>query len=148
MNFNKFNKKLAASCTNPDYIVAVPVKKITDPVTKQDSYEIEGGYDKDVQDDCSYTAPTVSASRSGNKISVSVTGSSIIKGKYSVSVNGAGVESGTINSTSFTPSYAIPLGNTEDLNIVITVTDTAYGSSASTQITVPAQKKPSSDSGS
>ena len=149
MNFNKFNKKLAASCTNPDYIVAIAVKKITDPVTKQDSYEIEGGYNKDAQDDCSYTAPTVSASRSGsNKINVTVAGSNIIGGAYTVSDSKGTVVNDTINSTNFTPNYTIPLGDTEQLNITITVSDNkgGYGSSASTQITVPAQKKPSSDS--
>ena len=146
MNFNKFNKKLAASCTNPDYVVAVEVTKVVDPMTKQEVVNVPDGYDKDSQDDCAYVAPTVSASRSGSKIGVSVTGSNIIGGSYSVTENGTTKVSGEITQTSFTPNYTIPSNNTSELNIVITVRDTGYGSSATTQITVPAQKKSSSDS--
>ena len=96
---------------------------------------------------CALPIPAITASRSGNKISVSVTGSNILNGTYSVAVNGeAAVSSASIPSSTFTPNYIIPSDNEEPLTIIITVTDPLYGATAQSQITVPAQKSSSSDS--
>ena len=147
LNFNKFNGKLATTCTNPDYVVAIEVTKTTDPMTKKEVYNTPDNYNREEEDDCSYTAPAITASRSGNKISVSVTGSNILNGTYSVAVNGeAAVSSASIPSSTFTPNYIIPSDNEEPLTIIITVTDPLYGATAQSQITVPAQKSSSSDS--
>ncbi len=136
MKFNKFNHKLAASCTNPDYIETIEVTKVTDPVTKKESYSLPDGYNKDVQDDCSYSAPHVTAARSGSSIVITVSGSNIIGGTYSVTVNGKVAVSGEISKSKFTPNYTIPTNPTETLTIVVTVRDTVYGATDSSQIVV------------
>jgi hypothetical protein len=141
LQFNKFNKKLAASCTNPDYIESVKVTKTTDPVTKKDSWDVPAGYDKDTSDDCSYVAPTVSTSRAGSSISVTVTGSNIIGGTYTLSTGKGNSISGTISSTSFTPNYTI---KGDEGTITISVKDKMYGTGASDTITIPAPVQPPS----
>ena len=143
LQFNKFNHKLAAACTNANYIESVTVTKSIDPVTKQESWDVPAGYDRENPDDCSYVAPHVSASRSGSSISVTVSGSAIIGGKYTVTTAKGASVSGTINSVNFTPNYTI---KGDEGTITITVTDKLYGTSDSTQINIPIQPSDSSAS--
>ena len=135
MKFNKFNGKLAAACTNPDYIVEVTVKKITDPVTKQDSYDIEGDYDKDTSDDCSYVAPNVSAqySTATKTLTISVSGSEMVnKGTYTLTPSKGSSMSGAVKGATFPVTLKGDEGT-----ITITVKDT-WGSTATTTVTIPA----------
>lgn len=145
LQFNRFNHKLAASCTNPDYIISVEITKMTDPMTKQEVITVPDPYDRENSDDCNYVAPHVSASynASSKTISVTVTGSEIVGGsaKYSATPASGNAMSGSINNSSFSFSAKGFEGV-----VTITVTDN-WGSTDSTQVTVPASSSstPSSD---
>ena len=144
IQFNRFNHKRAASCTNSDYIESIEVTKVTDPMTKKEVYNVPDGYDKDETDDCSYVAPHVGASYSTTTktISVTATGSEVLNGgSYTLTTaSGSVVASGTIgSSTSFTPSYTVK-GN--EGTITVTVKD-KWGSTDSSMVTIPAQSSSS-----
>ena len=139
LQFNRFNHKLAASCTNADYIESIEITKVTDPMTKKEVYNVPDGYDKDDSDDCSYVAPHVGASYSTTTktISVTVTGSDVLNGgSYTLTdASGSVVASGTIGSnTNFAPSYMVK-GN--EGTITVTVKD-KWGSTDSSMVTIPA----------
>ncbi|MBR5389038.1 transglycosylase domain-containing protein [Candidatus Saccharibacteria bacterium] len=150
LQFNRYNHKLAASCTNPDYIESVEITKVTDPMTKKDVYNVPDGYDKENSDDCSYVAPHVGASYSASSktISVTATGSEVLNGGTYVLTTAAGAEvaRGKVgSSTSFTPNYTAK--GTEG-TITVTVTD-KWGFSDSSMVTIPpAQTTPQSSSSS
>ncbi|MBR3319859.1 transglycosylase domain-containing protein [Candidatus Saccharibacteria bacterium] len=140
LQFNKFNHKLAASCTNPDYIESIEVTKIVDPMTKKEVYSVPDGYDREESDDCSYVAPSVTVSyNAGSKtVSISVTGSDIIGGTYAFTPGTGNAMSGTISSTSFTPNYK---ATGKEGTITVTVTD-KIGSSDSASVTIPSDSSP------
>lgn len=107
MEFNKYNKKLASSCTADEYKISIEVTKIIDPITKREVLFVPDGYDKDHKDDCSYRPPEVSLMRSGKKLSFSLTAGSQGVGQYELTVDGATVESGTANSGSNSLNYGL-----------------------------------------
>ncbi|MBR2587371.1 transglycosylase domain-containing protein [Candidatus Saccharibacteria bacterium] len=145
LQFNRYNGKLAATCTNSDYIVAVEVTKIVDPMTKKEVYSVPDGYNKEESDDCSYVAPRVTASynASSKQLSVTVTGSEILNGSGSFTLTPATGQavSGTIARSTFTPGYTVK--GTEG-SITVTVTD-SVGGTDSTKVTIPAPSSSSSD---
>ena len=148
LQFNRYNHKLAASCTNADYIESIEITKTIDPMTKSEIVSVPNGYDKDNKDDCSYTPPHVGASysQSSKSISVTATGSEVIRGGTYVLVNAAGTQlaSGKIGSnTSFTPNYTV---KGDEGTITVTVTD-KWGFSDSSMVTIPAQSSSHSSSG-
>ena len=142
LQFNRFNHKLAASCTNPDYVESIEVTKVIDPMTKKEVYNVPDGYNRDESDDCSYTAPHVTASynASSKSISISVSGSSIIGGTYTITPGNGNAMSGTITKTNFTPNYSI---TGKEGTITITVKDQTYGASDSTTVSIPASSSSS-----
>lgn len=142
LQFNKYNGLLASSCTNPDYIVSVTVTKTTDPITKKDSYDVPAGYNREISDDCSYVAPSVSVARSGTSLSVTVSGSQIKGGSYTITTGDGKSTSGTISSTNFNPSYTI---TGKEGTITVTVTD-KIGTQASSQLKIASQSSSSSSS--
>ena len=130
MEFNKYTKKLAASCTAESDKVSVEVTKIIDPVTLKANYIIPEGYDKDNTDDCKYTKPAVSAVLSSDKKSVTVTatkGTYPLK-SYTVVVDGKTVLNGEITTNPF----VFDLNGTEK-TVVVVVTDTV-GTEASASL--------------
>lgn len=144
MQFNRYNHKRAASCTNPDYVESIEITKVTDPMTKKDVYNVPAGYDKDASDDCSYTAPHVGASYSTvtKTISVTATGSEVLNGGTYTLTTAAGsvVASGTIGAnTGFTPSYLV---KGDEGTITVTVKD-KWGFTDSSMVTIPAQSSSS-----
>ncbi|MBR3131629.1 transglycosylase domain-containing protein [Candidatus Saccharibacteria bacterium] len=146
LQFNRFNHKLAASCTNADYIESIEITKTIDPMTQSEVVNVPAGYDRDNSDDCSYVAPHVGASYSviSKSISVTATGSEVLNGGTYVLVNAAGnqIASGKIGgSTNFTPNYTVK--GTEG-TITVTVTD-KWGFSDSSMVTIPASSNSSSD---
>lgn len=145
LQFNKYTKALASTCTRSDYIVSIEATKTVDPMTGSEIWSIPDGYDKDVEDDCNYIAPTVSISRSGAKLYVTVTGSKIIGGAYTVTPASGTEANGTISSTSFTANYDI---TGSEGSITVTVTD-LYGTSVtSSTLTIPSGSKATSGSSS
>ena len=126
LEFNKYTHVLAAECTPADQRVSVEVSKTTDPVTKQESWYVPDPYNRDVTDDCSYSAPTISLSQTkttGDDGTVTAKFSvSIVKGTnglstYEFQINGATVESGAISSTNFDLSKTAKSGDKVTLKV-------------------------------
>lgn len=71
MKFDKVSKKRATECTPAGAIVEFPVIKITDPVTKKDSYKnVPDGYnwkDSDTLHKCGDTKPSVDGASATNE---------------------------------------------------------------------------------
>lgn len=146
LKFNKYTKKLASSCTKEEDTETIEVTKTIDPMTNNEVWNIPEGYDRENADDCSYSTPTVSVSRSGTHLSITVNGSAIIGGTYTITdAAGKAVATGKISSASFTPSYTIT-GKEESLTV--TVTDTNGVSSGSRTIAIPASSSSDSSSSS
>lgn len=80
LTFDKVSKKKATSCTPDGAKIEVDVTKLTDPITKSDTYMAPDGYDATADDDvhkCTDSKPSVgtisvTGSNSNAKISVSV----------------------------------------------------------------------------
>ena len=142
LQFNKYTKKLASTCTNAEYIVAVEVTKTIDPMTNSEVWNVPDGYDRENADDCTYVAPTVNISRVGKKVSITVNGSSVIGGAYTVTTAAGAVLNGTINNASF--DYALK-GDEE--TVTVTITDTKGVTASSRTIAIPSSgSSTSSDS--
>lgn len=92
LTFDRVSKKKATNCTPEAARVELDVTKVTDPVTKKDSYTgVPDGYDATKDDDahqCSDTAPSVS--------DVSITGSS---GNWTITADISGGTHGLSGAT-------------------------------------------------
>lgn len=129
LEFNKYTKKLAATCTIDEYKISVEATKTIDPMTKREVYSVPDGYDKDTVDDCSYvySKPSVSVSSKDKDIVINVIrGSSDLK-TYTLYIDGEAKESGNITSASFKANYKL---TGEEESVKVTVSD-AYGYEAS-----------------
>lgn len=102
LKFNKITKKLASECTPTSAIIEFPVIKMTDPVTKKDSYSnVPDGYDwKTTDTDCA-TPPTISVS--ADDTSASNWTISIVISRGSNSINQSSI-SATVDSASLSLS--------------------------------------------
>ncbi|MBQ6396323.1 hypothetical protein IJH89_01920 [Candidatus Saccharibacteria bacterium] len=134
MKFNKYTKKLASSCTKADDITSIEVTKTIDPMTNNAIYNIPDGYDKDNSDDCSYSAPSVSIRRSGDYLSITVSGSSAIGGSYTVSSSTGVVNKGGISSATFLDDYKI---TGQEGTLQVTIVDSLGTSVSSNTLTIP-----------
>lgn len=139
LSFNKYTRKLAATCTPSDQIIEIEVTKITDPMTNNVIWNVPDGYDRETTDDCSYTSPRASIKNSNGSLRITVSGSNIIGGEYVLEIDGVEVERGSIPSYNFTASRAI-LGT--ETNVKVIVSD-ALGGSATGSVTLVPTKKPS-----
>ena len=120
LKFNDFTKKLASSCTPANRIVELEITKVTDPMTGTEIVNGPDGYDEDEEDDCSnYSSPNVTVRRTGDKLHVVVTGSEVVGGSYSLSIDGTAKESGDVKNTSFDLSYTIT-GCETKVQVIIT----------------------------
>jgi len=110
MTFNRYNHLLATSCTLDAYKIEIEVTKTTDPMTGEDSISVPEPYNREKNDTCDYTPPSVALSTSGNSIIATITkGSQDIAGyslfvdgieKTGISIAGNGVVNGyTLNGT-------------------------------------------------
>lgn len=89
MTFNKYNHALATECTPAEYRIDIEVTKVTDPMSNKDVYNVPEPYDRDTEDNCSYTPPSVALSTSGDKIVATVRKGSYSIDGYTLYVNGA-----------------------------------------------------------
>ncbi len=102
--FNKYTHTLATECTKAEYKITVDATKSIDPISKQEVWYVPDPYQREVEDDCSYTPPSVNvypasgANASGGVRVVIVKGSGKLT-EYSVSVNGTVVQSGSVSAT-------------------------------------------------
>ena len=143
LNFNKFTRKLASACTKSSDIISVEVTKTIDPMTNTEVWSVPEGYDRETEDDCSYIAPSVSVSRVGNHLSITVNGSNVIGGYYTITdASGAAINKRTISSASTTDNYEI---NGTEGSLTVTVVDTIGTSIASNPITISSTKPKTSD---
>ena len=147
LSFNKYNRKLAASCTKADYIIELEVTKTVDPMTNTVVWNIPDGYDRENEDPCDYTSPSAKLRVSGDNFRISVTGSNIVGGTYTLTVDGTVVETGSISSLNFSSDYKIK--GTEK-SASVTVSDplggTATGNTSLTPTKDPSSKPDASDS--
>lgn len=123
LTFNKYNKLLAADCTNDDFKVNVEVTKLTDPMSGTETIKLaDESYNKDIKDTCDYVAPSVKLSVSGKNVTAKISKGSYDVNGYSLTVDGVekpGISvdaSGNISGYTFTG---------EEKTIHIAVTDTA-----------------------
>lgn len=136
MEFNKYTKKRAASCTAASDKISVEVTKINDPMTGNATYVVPEGYDEKEVDDCKYTKPSVSITASEDKKTATVTA---IKGTYplktySIIIDGTVVSSGELTTNPF----VFDLKGSEK-TVVVVVTDT-FGTESSASLSLPASK--------
>ena len=132
LEFNKYTKKLASTCTIDEYKVTINATKTIDPMTRKEIYSVPSGYDKDTTDDCSYVyvGPSVNVSVSDSKIAITVTKGSENLDSYTLYIDGEAKESGKIPSTSFKANYE-PTGSEKSIKVVVT---DSYGSEASDSV--------------
>lgn len=128
LTFNKYNKKLATECTPEAYKITIEATKTTDPITKKDIWNVPDGYNREENDDCAYTPPSVSISAStGGKINVVINQGTSSVTRWALLVNGGEIASGSGTSASI--NYTLS-GN--ETSVKIEVTDEAgYTSSDS-----------------
>ena len=106
LTFNKYNYLLASSCTAEEYKIQIEVTKTIDPMTGQAVYSVPEPYNRETEDPCNYTPPTVSLSTSGTNIVATIKkGSNDIAGytlyvddieQSGISINSKGVISGYV----------------------------------------------------
>lgn len=135
LNFNKYTGALAATCTPADDIIGVEVTKTIDPMTNTEVWNVPDGYNREVEDDCTYKAPAVSIRRVGNYLQLTVNGSHVLGGSYTVSSSAGVINKGKINSATFLDNYEI---TGKEGSLSVTVTDTHDTSVTSNSITIPA----------
>lgn len=132
--FNRYNHLLASECTPEEYKISVEVAKVIDPVTGEAEYSVPEPYDKEKSDTCTYIAPEVSISTSGNKIiAIIKKGSEAITG-YTLTVDGT-----DYNDISIAPNGVVGGYNLtgEESSVKITISDTA-GYTATANMTLSA----------
>lgn len=132
--FNKYTHNLAASCTDERFKIAIEATKTVDPITKQEVWDVPEPYNREVEDDCSYKAPSVSIYASGaNSASggyrIVITQGSQPLSNYTVTVGDKTIASGAVTQKDFT------VENTSGTSgkVKVTVTDD-YGFEASDEI--------------
>lgn len=130
LEFNKYTKTLASECTPADQRISVEVTKSVDPISKQEIWSVPEPYNRDVTDDCSYKAPSVSLNvpTSDGKIaagavSASVTGGTSSLSTWELTVDGNVVKSGTFDGGTNLGTIWTLQGN--EKSVKLSVTDAA-----------------------
>ena len=130
LTFNKYNKKLATSCTPENHKITIDATKTLDPITKKEVWDVPDGYNRNEEDDCSYSAPSVSLSvNKSGVLTVTVGGNGGSSYSYSLYINGSEIESGKIGKMTFNTNYTLT-GN--EKSVKVTVTDDRDGSASDT----------------
>lgn len=144
LTFNRYTHLLAASCTPEAQKIEIEVTKITDPMTGEDSYTVPEPYDRETSDTCSYIAPQVSISSSGDRLIVIVRkGTNDIASRV-LYIDGAAVDGISIGSDGKIGGYTLK-GTEKSVKFV--VTDTA-GYAASAELPVTSRPNSSSNNSS
>lgn len=132
LTFDRVSKKKATDCTPEGARIELDVIKVTDPVTKKDSYSnVPDGYDATKDDDvhCGATGlsiSTISVSPSGLNWTIAV---SVSKGTFALNPSGANITvdgqsvNATLSGNTYTATYN---GPNPTGKIAVTVTDNGY----------------------
>lgn len=128
MTFDRVSKKKATDCTPEGAKVTATVQKITDPITRQNTYVSLDGYDATKDDDthkCDDIKPFVTTvSTPGNKIRANVTRGTHMLQNVEFKVNGQTVGSVSANDSG---TYEIEYSeSTTGKTVSVVVTDVAY----------------------
>ena len=137
LTFNKYNYTLASTCTPEAYKIAIEVTKVTDPMTGEETYDVPEPYDRETTDQCNYTPPQVSLSRSGSNLIATVR-----KGSNDISGATLYVDGVEIPSAASVSNNAVEIGYTIDgteSSVKLTISDTA-GYFASSELTLTPTK--------
>lgn len=140
LKFNKYNKKLAATCTPSDQIIEINVTKSTDPITKNVVYSVPDGYDRNTSDPCDATSeppkPAISVGNTKNGLSFSVSNSSSFS--YTVQANGKTVSGHGNGTVTLSPKdFGIDSSKTANYSVTISITDdNGKSDTASAEISV------------
>jgi len=131
ITFDKVSKKKATDCTPEAAKIVITVSKTVDPITKKTTYVNTDGYDVTSDDDihkCDDVAPFVTnADAKDGKLVASVTQGTHSLQSVEFKVDGQVV--GTINA-SVSGEYSIDYSGNGKKTITVTVTDSAYYTSA------------------
>ncbi len=143
--FNRYNHLLATTCTPEAYKISIEVTKVTDPMTKEDSYNVPEPYNREVNDDCKYVPPSVSVSvnGSGTIIATIREGSEDIYG-YSLFIDGEEQSGISISASGIVSGYKI---EGWESSVKIMVSDKA-GYTAVSEVTLTPTKPKVDDNGS
>lgn len=130
--FNRYNHLLASDCTPEDYKIEVEVTKVTDPMTKNDVYNVPEPYNRDVSDTCDYTPPQVALSTSGTSIIATIRRGTYDIAGYTLYVNGVEQSGISLGGNGVIGGYSLK-GTEKSLKFVVT---DAAGYSASSEMTL------------
>lgn len=130
MDFDKVSKKKATSCTPPAAKESIDVLKITDPITKKDSFTAPAGYDATADDNvhnCSDNKPTVnivSIDKKTGKATISFTQGTFTPQTIDVSVDGGPAQVAQATGSPVTVQLNAAGGTVHTVNV--TLTDSGY----------------------
>lgn len=132
LTFNKYNHLLASSCTAEDYKIQIEVTKTIDPMTGEAVYSVPEPYNRETEDPCNYTPPTIASfnvvGTGSNAITATIKkGSSDITG-YAFYVDGlqqSEVKFNCTGSTNITCKITGYTPNKTDKAYRLVVTDSA-----------------------
>lgn len=144
--FNRYNHLLASECTPEDYKISIEVTKIIDPVTGEAEYSVPEPYNKEESDTCTYVAPEVSLSTSGDKIIATIRrGSEAITG-YTLTVDGTDYNNISIAADGVIMGYTL---TGKETSLKFTITDAAgYTAVANMTLTAAARRAAANTNGS
>ena len=145
LTFNKYTKKLASACTPENQKIQVEATKTVDPITKKEIWSVPDGYDRETNDDCSYTAPSAALTpfECENKqicLKAVVTFGSAQSVDWTLTEDNVLVRSGQSSSSSFNTGYELS-GSSAGRIIKITVKDSATGAESSKSCKVSEDRK-------
>jgi len=128
LEFNKYTHTLATDCTPSSYRISIEATKTVDPITKKEIWNVPEPYNRETEDDCSYTGPSVSLFSAGTTgLTAVITKNSATNMTYVLTVDGVEKESGKVKSTNLSFDYKPVVGET--IKITVTDTDTEYEAS-------------------
>lgn len=125
ITFNRVNKLKARDCTPESLRETLEVSVTTDPVTKNKSYDLPDGYNKDKEDTCVYQGPTIAVSNySGGAINFGVAEGTTGLNAYIIYVNGDQKTSGKLKDVRLDDgTYKVPISAAAGDTIRVQVTD-------------------------
>ena len=131
--FNKYTHALATECTDERFKISVEATKTLDPITNQEIWDVPEPYNRDVEDDCSYSAPSVSIRSGGvgGSYRIVISPGSVNLANYTITIGDKTIESGAITKKDFT----VKVTSTGTMRIVVT---DEYGFEASDEASVTA----------
>ncbi len=142
LTFNRYNKLLATECTREEFKIEIGATKFTDPVSKKETWTLEDeSYNREANDTCDYTPPSVTLSQVGDKIMADIKRGSYNLAGSTLYVNG--VEKGGVNLNSGTIEVYALKGT--ETSVKLTISDTA-GYYATSEVTLtPSESDDSAD---